>query len=355
MDTAFIGCENLIKGLAAGAVMNQNPSKKSVGAAVGLFCLAPLVAEFLLGNLPIKLLPALVVLAPMYGGGALLIRETVRRMGRGWPSILLLALAYGILEEVFATQSLFNPDYLGMHMGLLKPAYIAALGLGGWWTIFVLNLHTAWSVMTPIALIEGMVPERSKAPWLGRVGLAVTWVVFAVGVIAMTLMSYRHDHYVSSTAHFVCAGLAILTLVIAAVRLPRWESAREPGGVPNPWVAGAFALAAGSAFLLVQNRWGWGAAAAIAGIDLVAGGAVWFLSRRAAWDMRHMVAMAGGAALAYAWHAFIETPVMGGGLAARVGNAIFALGAVAVIWIAARRTARVISSAPASLEAFQRV
>ena len=117
--------------------MDQNPSKKHVGAAVGLFFLAPLVAEFLLGNLPIKLLPALVVLAPMYGGGALLIRETVRRMGRGWPSILLLALAFGILEEAFATQSLFNPDYLGMHMGLLKAAYIPALKMGGWWTIFV--------------------------------------------------------------------------------------------------------------------------------------------------------------------------------------------------------------------------
>ena len=36
--------------------------------AVGLFFLAPLVAEFLLGNLPITLLPALVLLAPLYGG-----------------------------------------------------------------------------------------------------------------------------------------------------------------------------------------------------------------------------------------------------------------------------------------------
>ena len=62
---------------------------------------APLVAEFLLGNLPVKLLPALIVLAPMYGGGALLIREAVRRTGRGWPSILLLGMAYAIFEEAF--------------------------------------------------------------------------------------------------------------------------------------------------------------------------------------------------------------------------------------------------------------
>jgi hypothetical protein len=34
-----------------------------------------------------------VVLAPMSGGGALLIREVARRAGRGWPTVLLLAAA----------------------------------------------------------------------------------------------------------------------------------------------------------------------------------------------------------------------------------------------------------------------
>ena len=70
--------------------------RRGIWPALGLLFVAPLVAEFLLGNLPIKLLPALVVLAPMYGGGALLIREAVRRTGRGWPSVLLLGMAYAI-------------------------------------------------------------------------------------------------------------------------------------------------------------------------------------------------------------------------------------------------------------------
>jgi hypothetical protein len=55
--------------------------KKGIAPAIGLFFVAPLVAEFLLGNLPIKLLPALIVLAPLYGVGAVLIREMVRRTG----------------------------------------------------------------------------------------------------------------------------------------------------------------------------------------------------------------------------------------------------------------------------------
>lgn len=74
-------------------------TRYSVGAILSLFFTAPPVAESLLGNLPIKMLPALLVLAPMYGGGALLIREIVRRSRRGWPSIVLLGMAYGILEE----------------------------------------------------------------------------------------------------------------------------------------------------------------------------------------------------------------------------------------------------------------
>ena len=74
--------------------------------AVVLFLLAPFVSEFLLGDLPITMLPALIVLAPMYGGGALVIREIVRRSRRGWPTLMVLALAYAVLEEAFTTQTL---------------------------------------------------------------------------------------------------------------------------------------------------------------------------------------------------------------------------------------------------------
>ena len=112
---------------------------KRVAPAVGLFFVAPLVAEFLLGNLPINLLGVLLILAPLYGGGALLIREVVRRTDRGWPTIFMLALAFGVLEEAFTTQSLFNPNYLRLNLHLLDRAYIPALGIGGWWTVFVLR------------------------------------------------------------------------------------------------------------------------------------------------------------------------------------------------------------------------
>ena len=54
--------------------MHASPMRRLL-PALGLFLLSPLVAEFLLGNLAITSLSALVVLAPLYGGGALLVRE----------------------------------------------------------------------------------------------------------------------------------------------------------------------------------------------------------------------------------------------------------------------------------------
>jgi hypothetical protein len=77
---------------------------RRVAPAFVLFFLSPLVAEFLLGDFTLAAIGYLVLLAPMYGGGALLVRELTRRAGRGWPTIVLLALAYGVLEEGIATR-----------------------------------------------------------------------------------------------------------------------------------------------------------------------------------------------------------------------------------------------------------
>ena len=200
--------------------------KRGIWPALGLVFVAPLVAEFLLGNLPIKLLPALIVLAPMYGGGALLIREVVRRTGRGWPSILLLGMAYGIFEEAYTTQSLFNPNYLKLNLGLLTPAYIPSLGIGAWWTLWMLMVHGIWSISTPIALVEACVPDRARTPWLGRVGLVVVALVFLFGACASTAIGYKQDHYLASMVQFAGAAVVIVLLVVAAFLIPQLREDR---------------------------------------------------------------------------------------------------------------------------------
>ena len=99
---------------------------RRIAPALVLLVLSPLVAEFLLGDFSIRQIGLIVVLLPQYGGGALLVRETTRRAGISWPSIILLALAYALIEEGFTTQSLFNPNYAGLR--LLDYGFIPALG-----------------------------------------------------------------------------------------------------------------------------------------------------------------------------------------------------------------------------------
>jgi hypothetical protein len=167
--------------------------------AIGLFLLAPLVGEFLLGDLPITALAELVILAPMYGGGTLLIREVSRRAGWGWPSMLALALAYGVLEEGITTLTLFNPVWAGRHLHAWGD--IPALGMGGPWTVFVLSLHMLWSTTIPILFVELVTRDRRTTPWLGRVGLVVTSVVFVAGAAVITMGSYSQSEFRASIAH----------------------------------------------------------------------------------------------------------------------------------------------------------
>lgn len=308
--------------------------------AIGLFFLAPLVAEFLLGDLPINLLVALVVLAPMYGGGALLIREVARRTGRGWPHIFVMALAYGIFEEAFTTQTLFNPNYLHLNLHLLQPAYIPAFGIGGWWTVYVLTLHTVWSVSVSIALAESLVPDRATKPWLQGPGLAVTGVLFLFGVAASTGMTLKQDRFRGSPLQFAVAGVICAVVLCAAFLFPRRRMLKSTSfcSVPSVALTGLVALAAGSTFLVVPSQWGWGAVGVYAALDVAMITLVLRWSRSSGWSSLHRLALAGGAALAYAWHAFMQAPAVGKALLVdRIGNGVFAVLLVVLLVVATRR------------------
>jgi hypothetical protein len=312
---------------------------KRLAPAIGLFFLAPLVAEFLLGDLPIKMIGTLVILAPMYGGGALLIREFARRTGKGWPTIFVLAFAYAVLEEAFTTQTLFNPNYLHLNLHLLEPAYIAVLGIGAWWTIFVLTLHTVWSISTSIALAEALVPERAMKPWLGTLGLSVVGVLFVLAAIASTRFEIKQDHFVASTAQFASAAIVCVLAIVVAFLLPASSTSKNSGSVPSPWIVGFGALAAGSIFLMVPKAWGWLAVGVYVVLDLVMIALISVMSGRSGWDGRQRLGLAAGAALTYAWHSFTVAPVVGSaGPGFRIGNAIFAAGLLVLLCFGARRT-----------------
>ncbi|MGH9495572.1 MAG: hypothetical protein ACRD3B_11285 [Candidatus Sulfotelmatobacter sp.] len=316
---------------------------RRIAPALALYFLAPLISEFLLGDFPITKLGIILILAPMYGGGALLIREIARRTGGGWPMMITLALAYGIFEEAFTTQTLFNPNYLGLNLHLLDHAFIPALGIGAWWTVFVLTLHTVWSVSVSIGLVEALVPERATQPWLRMLGLTVVSVLFVAVAIMMTKFSIKqdHNHFIATKAQFVWSAGFVVTVAAAAFFLPKSKPRETPASAPNPWVVGVAALLLTSLFEITPPAWGWGAVACYFALDIVATALFSVWSRQAGWNSVHRLALAGGAALTYAWHAFFQAPVTGGSAMLNlVSHLVFGCGLLALLWFTARRTER---------------
>ncbi|AFU01336.1 hypothetical protein [Nocardia brasiliensis] len=151
------------------------------GPIFGLLLVAPFVGEFLLGNLTVAELPIGVLLAPMYGFGALLVREVGRRTG-GWPTMVLLAAAYALFEEGPVDQLLWNDSYAGQDL-LHGPTYLPSIGMSVALVQQVLSLHTIWSICVPIALVEALAGARRNVVWVGRCGLGVIGLLFALGAV----------------------------------------------------------------------------------------------------------------------------------------------------------------------------
>lgn len=309
---------------------------RRIAPALVLVFLAPFVGELLLGTTPLRLIGAYLLVLPMYGFGALFIREISRHSGRGWPTILIMGVAYGVIEEGLGDMSLFNPNYQGLH--LLN--YGNLLGIGWPWWFFVLTLHAVWSIGVSIALAEALFARSGTAPWLGRAGLVVSGVVFGLGVVLV--------HFVGGQGYRLTSGEAVLSLVLTAIiiavafQLPRRRAAQaaDPRQAPSPWVAGGAAFVLTGAFM-AMTRLSYAlklpAVVLIMAYFLLYGLAVlavWRWSRRIGWSAEHRFALAAGALLTYAWYGFVQAPHDALNLA---GQAIFALLAVGLLIVAGRR------------------
>ncbi len=278
---------------------------RRIAPALLLMLLAPVIAEFLLGDFTVRSLPLILVIGWQYGAGALLIREAARRMRRGWPTILLLAVAYGLIEEGFTTQSLFNPNYVGQR--LLDYGFMPVLGTSLNWTVYVLGLHVVWSIGTPILIAEGVSADRRERPWLHRPGLAVTAVAFVLGCGLTTFFTLISDPFVASLPQLIITGVLVIAAVTAAFVIRRDFPGRQPSQLaPAPWVVGCAALVLASVFVAIPDvsspsipPWlpllGLLACPAIAALLI----ARW--SKAPAWAPNHYLALATGSVLTYAW------------------------------------------------------
>lgn len=219
-----------------------------------LLVLSPLVAEVLFGATPISRLGALLPVTALYGGGAVLVRELARRRSPGWGRIVLLGAAYAIVEEGLALQSMFNPNLF--NAGLVGGR---VLGVNWVWSEWTVGYHIVWSISIPILLTELLFPSRRAEPWLGRIGVAIVGVVYAIGVLVLAYSfrliitpDFRTPLALEAGATLLAIGLVALALVMPAT--PARPSSHEPvRNAPTPWLVGLVAfLAAGTWFGLLD-------------------------------------------------------------------------------------------------------
>jgi hypothetical protein len=282
--------------------------KSSRWPVAALLFLSPLIGEYLLGSLPASMIALLPLMMAMYGAGAVLIREAVRATGGGWASIVLLATAYGLFEEGFVTQSLFNPDYL--HLRLLDFGYLPALGTALPWAIFVVSIHVVWSITVPIALVESAFPAWRDRPWLGKPGRILCALAFALGCLLIGVFSHRQTPFMATPTQFGVTGALILVLCVTAFRLPRPDLVPATG-VARGIVLGLASFVAGSSFMLAGRRAGpawqldWPLVVALAlGIEALFLAFIFAQTRRGRWSEPRRFATAAGAFLVYAWIGF---------------------------------------------------
>src|SRR2546427_2297661 len=202
--------------MAASAHPNRRP-------LLALILLSPVIAEMLSGSSPpLKWLNPItpLLLIWLYGAGVLVMRETAVRWKTGWPSILLLGAAYGIIEEGLAVKSFFDPGW--MDLGTLA-WYGRWLDVNWVWAVWLTIYHAVVSIAIPIFLTEWIWPRIRGQPLTSRRGYitAIGLLAGATGFINLLLTPYR-----PSVWHFLGAVGAVVVLVWAAKKYAGALSAR---------------------------------------------------------------------------------------------------------------------------------
>ncbi|MGW1309458.1 hypothetical protein ACWD6O_13015 [Streptomyces californicus] len=289
------------------------PARSRIGAAVGLLLLSPVCAEYLIGydqiiSRPWDMLTGLLVLGPLYGAAAVLIRETARRTGRGWPTMVLLSVACGLVQAGVIDQSLFNPDFVqeaSWDQDRL-PTYVPALGISVKHLVGFVGGHVLWSFCAPIGVVESCVPRLADRPWLGRIGITVMSVLYGLG--ALVIFKEHSKDFLATPARLGTVAALALGLIVVAFALPR----RPPGGgsggrVPPPWAAGCGAVVLLGAHQLSTPGWG-GLALNVAALALACGSLLRW-SGRAGWGAAHVLAVCGAALVVNAALSFVVEPL----------------------------------------------
>jgi hypothetical protein len=206
---------------------------KRISPVLILYFMAPAIGELLSGSAPpVEFFQpfGLLILPALYGSGAILVRETALRWEKRWPTILVLGLAYGIVEEGLMVKSFFDPAW--PDLGVLG-VYGRWAGVNWVWSLFLTIYHAVYSIAIPIFLVELLFPERRDERWVGRRGMIALSLLLLVVVLFgfLFLTEYRPP-----VLPYMMAIAATIGLYAVARRMPThwWTGRIEPRRSP-PW------------------------------------------------------------------------------------------------------------------------
>ena len=279
------------------AVPDDRPRNRR--AALLLALLAPLCAEVSLGTVPLRMAWAWLVFAPLYSAGALFLRELLRRSGGGYGNLLLLGVAYGLVEEGLVLQSLTSPHLYGA-AGWAPRLF----GVNTAYTELNLVYHALFSITVPVILVEYLFARHGTAPYLRRGGVIAAGVVALLGgaLLRVSVPPSEDPGYTMPLLGVAIVALLATAVILLALRL-RLHPSRRSVPPPSPVVAGAAAVAAfgflaliwpfGSATQPMFTHGSW-ALLPMAGAALIVAGAL-YAAWTFAWTARGLVAASFGA------------------------------------------------------------
>jgi len=208
-----------------------------------LLVLAPVIGEVLSGSTRLSFLFVLLPEIMVWGGGALLCRELVRRWRAGALSLLLLGLALSVAEEFIIQQTSIAP----LPFPGANAAYARYFGINCLYFLFMLGYESVWVVLVPVLVTELCFPSRRDHPWLRTRGIVVTCICFLVGsVLAWYGWTQQARPRLQAAPYHPPAALILLGLsLIAALVLLAYllRGGMRPGRsltrhTASPWLIG---------------------------------------------------------------------------------------------------------------------
>lgn len=221
-------------------------SRRRFVPLVALLVLSPVVVDVLFGATQITTLVALAPEILTYGCIAVLFRELVLRRKRGWPALVLLGVAYALVEECVIVQTSLAPMPGGDAAG-------RAFGVKWVYLVWALGYECVWSIVIPVQFV-GIASGRSRGTtWLRRRGLAVVAVAFVVGAFVawhtwtrVVRVDYLHQSAYTPPLLPVVVALVLAAVLTCAALLALGERRRASArAVPAPAVVGIVATGMG--------------------------------------------------------------------------------------------------------------